>query len=97
MIVIGSNSNFRFEHLDLADWDLSSVKVVIVLYWKISSVEVIVWGTMSLFEAGEFLSHLHLTLHDSTKVPSGEHTVVWNPMVVSMRFIIMIMLEVSGI
>jgi hypothetical protein len=51
MVIVVGNSDLWFEHLDFTDWDTSSLEIVVVLYWEISWVELIVWGTVVLFEA----------------------------------------------
>jgi hypothetical protein len=64
---------------------------------QVSGVKLIVGGTVSFLEAGEFLTHLHLRFHLSAKVPSGENTVVGDPMVKGSGLVVMQVLEVSGI
>jgi hypothetical protein len=63
----------------------------------ISWVERVVWGTVGFFEACEFLSHLHLHLEHSTKVPSREDTVVRDGVIKCGWLIVMVMLEAGSI
>lgn len=97
VVFVVSDSNLWREHSDLAWWDLSLLEIIIVLKWHVSLVPVIVWGTMCLFEACEFLTHLHLTLKYSTEIPSGKYTVVRNNVIHGTWFIIMVVLEAGSI
>lgn len=96
-MIIMSNSSFWFEHFNFTNRDLSSVKIIVVFNRQVSGVKLIVGGTMSFLEAGEFLTHLHLRLHLSAEVPSGEDSVVGNPMVHGSGLVVVQVLEVSGI
>ena len=71
-----SNSDLRFEHSDLCERDVLSLKVVVVFERNVSLVPLVVRGTVSFLEASELLTHLHLALEHSSEVPSGEQTVV---------------------
>lgn len=92
-----SNSDLWLKHSDLAKWNLSSLEVIIVLKWHVFRIEVIVWGSVVLFEACEFLTHLHLTLKHSAEVPSGEQTVVRNSVVKSCWLVVMVVLEAGSV
>jgi hypothetical protein len=76
-----SNSNLWLEHADRGDWDVSGLEVLIMLEGNIAGVPVVVGRTVGFLEAGELLSHLHLTLHHSAEVPSGEDAVLRNHVV----------------
>lgn len=54
----------------------------------VSLVPLVVRGTVSFFEAGELLAHLHLAFKNSSEVPSGEETVVGNEMVGCGRLVV---------
>ena len=69
MFVVVSNSNLGLELSDLVSWDSSPLQVVVVLEGQVSGVELVVWGTVCLLEAGVLLSHLHLLLDLSAEVP----------------------------
>ena len=75
------NSNLRLKHAHLRDWNVSALKVIIVLEGHIARSEVVIGRTMGLFEARELLAHLHLALKHSTEIPSREDTVVRNGVV----------------
>lgn len=88
-----SNSDLWLKHSDFAKWHLSSLEVIVMLKWQVSWVEMIVRGTVSLFEASELLTHLHLALKHSTKVPSGKDSVMRNSMIEGCWLIIVVVLE----
>jgi len=52
-----------------------------MLEGNIAGVPVIVGRAMGFLETGELLAHLHLTLHHSAEVPSGEDAVLRNHVV----------------
>ena len=91
------DSNLWFEHSNFAKRDLSFLEVIVMLEWEISWVELVVRGTVVLFETCEFLSHLHLALKHSTEVPSGKDTVVRNGMIEWCWLVIMEVLETGSI
>lgn len=84
----------RSKHPDIANWNISSLKIVVVLKRHVSWVEMVVRGSMILFEVCEFLSHLHLTFHHSAKIHSSKDTILRNHMVHGVGFVVMKMLEV---
>ena len=92
-----SNSDFGLEHAHFFERNVSALEVVVVLERSPSGGEVVVRGTVSLFEAREFLSHGHLALHHSSKVPSREEAIVRDGMIHRVRLVVVQMLEVTGI
>lgn len=52
-----------------------------MLEGNIAGVPVIVGRAMGFLETGELLAHLHLTLHHSAEIPSGEDAVLRNHVV----------------
>lgn len=94
MFIVMSNPNLGFKLPDLGEGNSSLLKVVVVFEWHVSRIELIVWGTVGFLEAAEFLSHLHLSLHLSAKVPVGEDSVVWDSVVQCMRLVVVVVLEV---
>ena len=96
-MVADLNSGLGLEHTDLLNWDLSALKVIIVLEGHIARSKVVVGGTVALLEVGELLAHSHLALHLAAEIPSREQAVVRNAMIHSMGLVVMKMLEVRGI
>lgn len=91
------NSNLGLKHAHLLQGDVSALEVVVVLKRNIARGEVIVGGTVCLFEARELFSHLHLTLDHSSEVPPGEDAVVRDRVVHRVRLVFVQVLEVAGI
>ena len=97
VVLLMSNSNLGLEHAHFRERNVSALEVVVVLKRSPSRSKVVVRRTMSLFEAREFLSHLHLGLHHSSEVPSREDAIVGNGVIQSMRLVIVQVLEVASI
>jgi hypothetical protein len=97
VVLVSVDSDLGLKLADIADRDLSALKVVVVLDGHIAGSPVVVWGTVARLEARELLSHGHLALHHAAKVPLGEQSVVGDNVVKSVGLVIMEMLEVSGI
>jgi len=76
-----SNSNLGLEHADRGDRDVSGLEVLVMLEGNIAGVPMVVGRTVGFLEAGELLAHLHLTLHHSAEIPSGEDAVLRNHVV----------------
>lgn len=91
------NSNLGLKHAHLLQGNVSALEVIVVLKGNIARGEVIVRGTVCLFEARELFSHLHLTLDHSSEVPSGEDAIVWDGVVHWVRLVVMKVLEVASI
>lgn len=92
-----SNSDLGLEHAHFFERDVSALEVVVVLERNPSGGEVVIRGTVGLFEAREFLSHSHLALHHSSEVPSREEAVVGDGMVHRVGLVVVQMLEVARI
>ena len=97
VVLLVSNSDLGLEHAHFFERDVSALEVVVVLERDPSGGEVVVRGTVRLFEAREFLSHAHLALHHSSEIPSREEAVVGNGMVHRVGLVVVQMLEVARI
>ena len=92
-----SYSDLGLEHAHFFERDVSALEVVVVLERSPSGCKVVVRGTVSFFEAREFLSHAHLALHHSSEVPSREEAVVGDGMIHRVGLVVVQMLEVAGV
>ena len=72
-------------------------KVLIVLQWVVSWVEVLIWRSVSLLERGVRDTLGKVGLHLSSEVPLGEEAIGWNPMVVLCGLISPGVLEAGGV
>jgi hypothetical protein len=68
-----------------------------VLDGNIAGVPVVVGRTVGFLEAGELIARLHLTLHHSAEVPSGEDAVLRNHVVKHVWLVVIQVLEAGSI
>ena len=78
----GGNTSLSVSVLESLDVHTLLKKVLIVLQWVVSWVEVLIWRSVSLLErcVGDTLGKVGL--HLSSEVPLGKEAIGWNPMVV---------------
>lgn len=93
----GGNTSLSVSVLESLDVHTLLKKVLIVLQWVVSWVEVLIWRSVSLLErcVGDTLGKVGL--HLSSEVPLGEEAIGWNPMVVLCGLISPGVLEASGV
>ena len=97
MVLLMSNSWSWIKHADLWERDVSGLEVFVVLKGNISGVPVVVWRPVCLFEAWVFLTHLHLTFHHSSEIPSGKDAVLRYDMVESWWLIVVQVRETCSV
>jgi hypothetical protein len=97
MVLFVSNSDLGLEHAYFRKGNVSTLEVIVMLERSPSRGEMVVRRTMSLFEAREFLTHSHLRLKHSSKVPSREDAVVRDSMIHRVRLVVVQVLEITGI
>lgn len=93
VVVMSFHSSLGSEHSDVAERDVLSKEVVVLLEGSESFVERVVRGTVVLLEGSKLLSHLRLTLDHSVEVLFGEDTIVGNPVVPEAGLIIVSVLK----
>ena len=93
----GGNTSLSMSVLESLDVHTLLKKVLIVLQWVVSWVEVLIWRSVSLLErcVGDTLGKVGL--HLSSEVPLGEEAIGWNPMVVLSGLISPGVLEAGGV
>jgi len=93
----GGNTSLSVSVLESLDVHTLLKKVLIVLQWVVSWVEVLIWRSVSLLErcVGDTLGKVGL--HLSSEVPLGEEAIGWNPMVVLSGLISPGVLEAGGV
>ena len=93
----GGNTSLSVSVLESLDVQTLLKKVLIVLQWVISWVEVLIWRSVSLLErcVGDTLGKVGL--HLSSEVPLGKEAIGWNPMVVLSGLISPGVLEAGGV
>jgi hypothetical protein len=97
VVLFVSNSDLGLEHAYFRKGNVSTLEVIVMLERSPSRGEMVVRRTMSLFEAREFLTHSHLRLKHSSKVPSREDAVVRDSMIHRVRLVVVQVLEITGI
>lgn len=93
----GGNTSLSVSVLESLDVHTLLKKVLIVLQWVVSWVEVLIWRSVSLLErcVGDTLGKVGL--HLSSEVPLGKEAIGWNPMVVLSGLISPGVLEAGGV
>ena len=93
----GGNTSLSMSVLESLDVHTLLKKVLIVLQWVVSWVEVLIWRSVSLLErcVGDTLGKVGL--HLSSEVPLGKEAIGWNPMVVLSGLISPGVLEAGGV
>ena len=92
----GGNTSLSVSVLESLDVHTLLKKVLIVLQWVVSWVEVLIWRSVSLLERGVRDTLGKVGLHLSSEVPLGEEAIGWNPMVVLGSLISPGVLEAGG-
>jgi hypothetical protein len=93
----GGNTSLSVSVLESLDVHTLLKKVLIVLQWVVSWVEVLIWRSVSLLERGVGDTLGKVGLHLSSEVPLGKEAIGWNPMVVLGSLISPGVLEAGGV
>ena len=93
----GGNTSLSVSVLEGLDIHTLFKKVLVVLQWVVSWVEVLIWRSVGLLEGGVVDTLGKVGLHLSSKVPLGEQAIGWDPMVVLCWLIAPGVLEASGV
>lgn len=87
MVFIMRNTSLGFELLDLVKTDALLLEEFVELKRVVSGVEVVIWGSVGLFETGVLLVSIEGALKHSSEVDFGENTVVGHEVVSEVRLI----------